>query len=332
QGEPGAPGPQGPAGADGAQGPVGAQGPQGPAGAQGPAGPQGETGAPGPQGPAGADGAQGPVGPQGPQGPAGTSFADAPSDGRTYARRDAAWIEIDPSNGLPSLSAAILADAPTLYYKLDEAANATGFDDIGSADIDVSLSGSTLTLKPGWSRLFPTSDASYLRMNEGNGKASAVGNPTGTATPSGSLTVEAIFSPQTNGSGYQTILHIGDDPPAVPFLMFGVVNLQPAIQVGAGQRVDLAGLTAGATYHIAAVLDAAASEVRVYINGRLLQVQAMFGFPFTLTAPKVHVASRPDEDRPFTYSTLGHVAFYYGQALSVNQIVDHAKAAGLYGR
>lgn len=322
----GNPGPSGP------QGPVGAQGPQGPAGAQGPAGPQGETGAPGPQGPAGADGAQGPVGPQGPQGPAGTSFADAPSDGRTYARRDAAWIEIDPSNGLPSLSAAILADAPTLYYKLDEAANATGFDDIGSADIDVSLSGSTLTLKPGWSRLFPTSDASYLRMNEGNGKASAVGNPTGTATPSGSLTVEAIFSPQTNGSGYQTILHIGDDPPAVPFLMFGVVNLQPAIQVGAGQRVDLAGLTAGATYHIAAVLDAAASEVRVYINGRLLQVQAMFGFPFTLTAPKVHVASRPDEDRPFTYSTLGHVAFYYGQALSVNQIVDHAKAAGLYGR
>ena len=41
---------------------------------------------------------------------------------------------------------------------------------------------------------------------------------------------------------------------------------------------------------------------------------------------------RPVEDRPFTYGTLGHVALFYGQALSVSQIAAHAKAAGLYGR
>ena len=58
----------------------------------------------------------------------------------------------------------------------------------------------------------------------------------------------------------------------------------------------------------------------------------MFGYPFALTAPKVNVASHPVDDRPFTYATLGHVALFYGQALSAAQIAAHAKAAGLYGR
>ena len=170
----------------------------------------------------------------------------------------------------------------------------------------MSLSGSTV-LSPATAPV-PTSDAAYLRTQEGNGKAAAVGNPVGTATPNGSLSVEAIYSPQTNGSGFQPILHIGDEPPALPFVSFGVINLQPRLQVGAGERVDLAGLTAGATYHIAAVVDAVASQVRFYVNGRLLQVQSMFGYPFTLVDPKVHVASVPGEDRPFPTATLGHVA------------------------
>jgi hypothetical protein len=225
----------------------------------------------------------------------------------------------------------ILADNPDLYYKLDEGPLTTVFVDSGAAGIDVNLSGAAITMKPGWSRLFPTSDANYLRTNEGNGKAAAVGNPTGLTNPSGSISVEAIYSPQTNGSGFQPILFIGDDSPAVPFLQFGVINLQPSITVGDGSRVDLSGLYAGRTYHIAAVLDSGVSEVRIYINGHLLQVQSLFGFPFALTAPKVYVASVPDADRPFVYSTLGHVAFYYGQALSESQVAAHAKAAGLYG-
>ncbi|SFN25975.1 LamG-like jellyroll fold domain-containing protein [Dokdonella immobilis] len=340
QGEPGPAGATGAQGAQGEQGPIGPQGLQGPQGEPGPAGatgaqgPQGEQGPVGPQGPqgeAGPAGATGAQGPQGEQGPAGGSFPDAPADGKTYARYNNTWVEIDAASGLPTLQAAILADDPTLYYPLDEPAGSSVFQDAGSAGIDVNLSGDPVTLKPGWSRLFPTSDADYLRTNEGNGKAQAVGNPTGTSTPNGSLTVEAIYSPQTNGSGFQPILFIGDPAPAVPFLSFGVIGLQPRIVVGDGERVDLAGLTAGQTYHIAAVLDATANSVRFYVNGRLLQVQELFGFPYTLTAPKVAVASTPDEDRPYVYSILGHVAFYYGQALSESQIAAHAKAAGLYG-
>ena len=59
------------------------------------------------------------------------------------------------------------------------------------------------------------------------------------SNPSGSIKVEAVYSPQTNGSGFQPILVIGDDPPAVPFVAFGVVNLQPRLQVGNDARVDL---------------------------------------------------------------------------------------------
>lgn len=333
----GAVGPQGPIGAAGATGAIGAQGPIGVTGAPGAIGPQGPVGvagAIGPQGPIGSTGpagASGAIGPVGPQGPAGGSFSDAPANGNTYARRNNAWVEVDPSSGLPSMNAAILADNPTLYYPLDEAAGATSFIDDGLAGIDVALSGDAITLKPGWSRLFPTSDAAYLRMNEGNGKASAVGNPMGTPTPAGSFTVEAIYSPQTNGADLQPILFIGDDAPAIPFLTFGVINLQPYIQCGNDTRVDLAGLTAGATFHIAASVDTTADEVSIYVNGRLLQVQSMFGYPFVLAAPRVFVGSRPGADRPFVYATLGHVAFFYGQALTVGQIAAHAKAAGLYG-
>ena len=334
QGDPGpagAIGPQGPQGVQGDPGPAGAIGPQGPQGVQGAPGAAGATGAAGPQGPIGETGPAGPQGPQGDAGPAGGSFADAPADGKTYARKDNAWIEINATSGLPTLSAAILADNPALYYPLNEAPSATSFDDLGSAGIDVTLSGSALTLKPGWSRLYPMSDDNYLRTNEGNGKAMGSGNPTGTSTPSGSMTVEAIYSPQTNGAGYQPILFIGDVAPAAPLLSFGVINLQPSLTVGDTQRVDLSGLFAGRTYHLAAVLDAPTHSVRFYVNGRLLQVQELYGFPYSLSAPNVYVASVPATDRPFVYATLGHVAFYYGQALSEAQIAAHAKSAGVYG-
>ncbi|RYD15921.1 MAG: hypothetical protein EOP90_03725 [Lysobacteraceae bacterium] len=337
QGDPGPQGVQGDAGPQGVQGdagPQGVQGNPGPQGVQGDPGPQGVQGNPGPQGVQGDPGPQGvpgDPGPEGPQGPAGGTFADAPADGQLYARYNNTWVALAPGGAAPSLESMILADNPTLYYKLDESPAATVFDDIGSADIDVTLSGSSFTLRPGWSRLFPTSNANYLRMNEGNGKASAVGNPTGLSNPIGSLTVEAVYSPQTNGAGFQPILFIGDDAPAIPFVVFGVSNLQPRLQVGNDTRVDLSGLTAGQAYHIAAVLDASANQVRFYINARLLQVQSMFGFPFALSNPKVYVASEPGADRPFVYATLGHVALFYGQALSEAQIAAHAQAAGLYG-
>jgi hypothetical protein len=327
----GSTGPTGAQGETGATGATGTQGPQGLAGPQGTPGATGSAGEQGPQGPAGDAGPAGVQGPEGPEGPMGGAFADAPADGRTYARRDNAWVEVDPVSGLPSLEAAILADNPNLYYKLDEPAGSVTFSDSGSAGIDVARSGDPTTLKPGWSRLFPTSDAAYLRTGEGNGKASAIGNPTGTATPIGSLTVEAVYSPQTNGAQLQPILVIGDALPAIPFLSFGVIDTQPRLQVGNDVRVDLHTLNFGQGYHIAAVLDASVNQVRFYINGRLLQVQSMFGYPFTLAAPSVYVASEPGVDRPFVYATLGHVALFYGQALSEAQIAAHAKAAGLYG-
>jgi hypothetical protein len=351
QGPQGPQGPTGPAGATGATGAAGAQGPAGPAGpagAQGPQGPVGATGATGatgdagPQGPAGPAGAQGPAGPigptgatgeqgpAGPAGPAGGSFADAPADGTLYARRNNAWAAVTGGSGAPSLYDAILADAPTLYYPLDEAAGSTSFADHGPGHHDATISGAAITIAPGWSRLMPTSDANHVRLGEGNGKAIASGNPTGTPTPNGSLTVEAVVSVHTLGSGHQPILYIGDAG-VDPFLSFGVIGLQPRIQVGAGTRVDLSGLNAGRTYHLAAVLDATTAQVRIYINGHLLQVQTLFGYAGTLTAPSIYVASEPNADRPFVYSTLGHVALFYGQALSVDRIAAHAKAAGLYG-
>lgn len=134
----GADGAPGPAGADGAPGPAGADGAPGPTGSAGPTGPTGPTGA---TGPAGATGPTGPAGAPGtttisdtpPASPIvgqlwwesdtgtllinyndGSStqwvsavkpnpFADAPSDGKIYGRRDGAW----------ALPATISTSAPT---------------------------------------------------------------------------------------------------------------------------------------------------------------------------------------------------------------------------
>lgn len=108
QGVQGPVGPQGEVGATGPEGPVGPAGPIGPQGVKGDTGNQGIQGAEGPQGPIGPVGPVGPLGPkgdtgdQGPAGPTGetgpegpASFPDAPVDGKTYGRTDAAWTEVE---------------------------------------------------------------------------------------------------------------------------------------------------------------------------------------------------------------------------------------------
>jgi hypothetical protein len=55
-------------------------------------------------GPRGQQGVQGPpgdsiVGPPGPEGPNGGTFPDAPVDGKTYGRKDAAWEEVESFSG-----------------------------------------------------------------------------------------------------------------------------------------------------------------------------------------------------------------------------------------
>jgi hypothetical protein len=90
QGDPGSPGgPAGPVGPPGAQGPPGIPGNNGAVGAQGPVGPAGPQGPVGAQGPVGDTGPQGVAGPTGPQG----IIAEAPSDGKFYARQNAAWAQ-----------------------------------------------------------------------------------------------------------------------------------------------------------------------------------------------------------------------------------------------
>ena len=173
QGNPGPAGPDGTQGAQGIQGlpgPTGSAGPQGPAGATGPQGPIGATGATGaastvpgptgPQGPQGATGATGPAstvpGPQGPVGPAGptgpASFPDAPSDGNTYGRNNAAWTQVTSSGGGTSV---LVSDTPP-----------TGVPD---------------------NSLWWESDAGvlYIKYNDGNSSQWVVSQPAGQVGPQG---------------------------------------------------------------------------------------------------------------------------------------------------
>lgn len=126
----------GPQGEQGIQGPTGAastvpgpQGIQGPQGEQGPTGPKGDTGAdstiPGPKGDKGDTGDTGPAGADstvpGPQGPPGADgdVPEAPKDGKQYARKDGAWVEVAATGGVIDLTTA------TTDYQLSVGETAT---------------------------------------------------------------------------------------------------------------------------------------------------------------------------------------------------------------
>jgi len=97
-------GEQGPPGPQGIPGPVGPPGPQGAPGGLGLTGPPGSPGAdstvPGPEGPEGPAGPDGPKGDPGPAGPPG-GLGEAPSDGNTYGRNNAAWVVAVPAGVSP---------------------------------------------------------------------------------------------------------------------------------------------------------------------------------------------------------------------------------------
>lgn len=103
QGPKGDTGPIGPQGVIGDTGAVGPQGPKGDTGAKGDKGDKGDTGATGATGPQGLKGDKGDQGIQGIQGVKGDKgdpgqngviSLDAPSDGKTYGRKDKLWAEI----------------------------------------------------------------------------------------------------------------------------------------------------------------------------------------------------------------------------------------------
>jgi phage gp45-like len=141
------PGPQGPQGPQGVTGATGSQGVKGDAGPQGLTGPQGPIGpastVPGPAGPTGPQGVKGDTGATGPQGATGATGAtgpqgapgsdspltEAPTDGKQYARQNAAWSAVTASAVLSSDTAPVGAADNTLWFKSDTGATFLRYND-----------------------------------------------------------------------------------------------------------------------------------------------------------------------------------------------------------
>ena len=123
----------------------GIEGPAGPAGATGPAGPAGPTGPTGSMGTQGPKGDTGATGPPGPQGPPGTGqgggIADAPSDGTTYGRNNAAWINVATLAALNALTARVATLESTVIDLQNQIDGITG----GPSGEFLPLAGGTIT-------------------------------------------------------------------------------------------------------------------------------------------------------------------------------------------
>lgn len=247
------------------------------------------------------------------------------------------------------LSAAILADAPTLYYKCEDTSGTTLVDSSGNSK-NLTLQGNyTLAGYP----LIP-GDTSAKHVMFGpqstattNAGASTSGLPGSPSFPLASdVTFECLVcigSARTSSQARLMQLGVGSATAAS-----AADNIQPLVYVTSANDVrgfwqsgnrannDISnGITLGAarTVHLVMVKDSTAKTLTLFINGVKVAANPYtnevasganntafgIGTGFSGAAGNVNT----------TQFTIGHVAVYYGSKLSDARILAHAAAAGL---
>jgi hypothetical protein len=213
-------------------------------------------------------------------------------------------------------SAAILADSPLRYYRLNEPSGTTAAD-IGSQALNGTLNGGITLGATGLIVNEPA--ATSMTLNGTSGYISAA--TTGLPTAAGSWTLEAwVNMASVPGTGIHAIVEFGSgstNHAAVIYLSGGTLNCNTY----AGNTITGLAPSANKTYHIVGCYDG--TNLRLYING------ALQGSPLACT-PAISLTycrigsedSTPDD---FFGGSVQEVAIY-GTALSATQVRTHFTA------
>lgn len=218
-------------------------------------------------------------------------------------------------------SAAVLADSPLAYWKLDEPSGTSAADSSGNSRTATYTGGPTLNV------------ASLL--TDGSGKAITTAADSGQCVSIASaawmnvntFTVEALakFTAYDSGNGDIVLsrYQAGDNYPMEMGRQYGG-TAYPWIQVViGGTRYNVAGpsaLSNGVTYHMAATYDG--TTIRMYVNGTQVNSVAATGTVTWSTSP-FEIARSAAASSTTPGATIDEVAFY-GTALSGAQISAHA--------
>ena len=222
----------------------------------------------------------------------------------------------DPEPEMPTYAQEVLADGPTLFYLLDEAASP-------GVDLAGTTTQSTIT-GVSWAQAGIGAGATSAAFASGSLRTSTAAALGG----HGAITLEALVH-ATDWSGDRLVVAVSEAGSEVIFLRPQNGVLRMTIETSAGNYTTITGstvMTTVRTYHIAGTWDG--SQVRLYVDG-VLDTTVALGSRFTpASAPFVQLGRRPAGSDSYFAGRLAGVAVHMG-ALSGARILAHAQAAGL---
>lgn len=237
-----------------------------------------------------------------------------------------------------TLADEILADAPTVFYKCDEASG--DLIDYGSAGVDLTATG-TVTYQAGAlvPRLVTDSsvDTFALIASGSNGFQSTAS--LGASYPlTGDYTVEAIVNLRAVGANTYRLFSIAAAGETEAANYQAYFNVSAALELGcfweygAGTNATIASgvtLAEGETYHLAMVKDGTANTVTFYVDGAPVATVSYANEPSGGTGTMTTAIGLDGSSGATAEQLVGYVAFYNGSKLSAARIAQHARAAGL---
>lgn len=231
------------------------------------------------------------------------------------------------------LSTEILADSPTVYYKLDETSGTTLTDASGHG-FNLTTAG-TVTLAYTYVATYQTAKKMFITGASGGKLSSAMGL---TLPITGDWTLECIMVIRNLNNPERCLTFGGNGSGGAgqnsQFALIIQTTGQFSITWEQGANVGVTNLSGlvmalNTPYHLIAVKDSVAKTITFYVNGRKLVF-----VNYTLeptgggTAPVIGIGTDAANRTSGDY-IVGDVAYYNGVKLSEARIRAHALASGL---
>ena len=223
---------------------------------------------------------------------------------------------VAPPPAVPTYAQEVLADGPTVFYLLDEAASP-------GVDLAGTTTQSTIT-GVSWAQAGIGTGATSAAFASGSLRTSTAAALGG----NGAITLEALVH-ATDWSGDRLVVAVSEAGGEVIFLRPQNGVLRMTIETSAGNYTTVTGstvMTTGRSYHVAGTWDGSAA--RLYIDGVLDTTQSLGSRYTPASAPFVQLGRRTAGSDSYFAGRMAGVAVHMG-ALSGARILAHAQAAGL---
>lgn len=213
-------------------------------------------------------------------------------------------------------SAAVLADAPLLYYRLGETSG--HFADSGSAVKNTDTETNVTYAQPS---LVPSDQTDKAIVVANSANILRTGYSPSQALP---FTVEAVVRDDSVDGANRRFAGVRSGAAGFGVGVNGVTNTFKATTWGVKDYIFATSVVQGTTYHLVFVFRAD-NGVDLYINGSFSENIA-FGTPINAAASPFTIGNSGDATQEFWIGSIDEVAMYGGLALSAGRVTAHWNA------